>query len=441
MQYLPTLGKNIDQPLPQDDTMMQLEMQRRMKFADALRNQAAPEGQMVSGHYVAPSWTQNLANLANKYVAGQQEQNAMKQYGEAQTSKAQKLGELMKGKTTFETDAEGNQREVTKPYSKEELIAQLSGIDSSYAPKLFDTYLSNIYKEEAPQKLGANEALVTKVNGKYTPLYTNTVDKPEAMSPLARLQGERAKLIQANPQDPRIKEIDNAITKETSFAPPPKMEVNLPKVEQSARIAANEDFSKNVYRPTMDAAARNTTVLSRLDALDKLPISEQTGWGIQAQAAAKNVLVGLGYKDEEAKQLASNAQTFKAIQSRQINDELNAAKGPQTEGDAQRAAQTVANLGNTPQANQFINSLQRAIIRRKNEEAKFYRANYNKALQANDLSQLERDWMDSPEATKSIFDYPEMKAWSTVKGGANASAGQDYHSKYGLTPAPQTQGR
>ena len=30
--------------MPQDDAMMQLELQRRMKFADALRNQAAPEG-------------------------------------------------------------------------------------------------------------------------------------------------------------------------------------------------------------------------------------------------------------------------------------------------------------------------------------------------------------------------------------------------------------
>jgi hypothetical protein len=148
MDYMPQFGQNVDQQMPQDDSMMQLELQRRMKFADALRNQAAPEGQMVSGHYVAPSWTQHLASLANKYVAGQNEQQAMKQYGEAQTSKAQKLADLMKGKTTFEADAEGNQREVTKPYTNEELIGQLSGIDSSYGPKLFDTYLANRYKEK-----------------------------------------------------------------------------------------------------------------------------------------------------------------------------------------------------------------------------------------------------------------------------------------------------
>jgi hypothetical protein len=97
MQYLPTLGKNIDQPLPQDDTMMQLEMQRRMKFADALRNQEMPQGQMVSGHYVAPSWTQALAGLANQYVGNKAEENAMKQYGDYQKTKQKRLADALEG--------------------------------------------------------------------------------------------------------------------------------------------------------------------------------------------------------------------------------------------------------------------------------------------------------------------------------------------------------
>jgi len=94
-------GQNAQQ-MPQDDTMMQLELQRRLKFADALRQQQMPEGQMVSGHYVAPSFTQALAGLANKYVAGRQEQGAIKQYGDYQTAKlkreqesAMKLGKAL----------------------------------------------------------------------------------------------------------------------------------------------------------------------------------------------------------------------------------------------------------------------------------------------------------------------------------------------------------
>ena len=163
-------------------------------------------------------------------------------------------------------------------------------------------------------------------------------------------------------------------------------------------------------------------VLNRLSALESLPINEKTGWGAEAQAKAAEVLVGMGYKGEEAKQLASNSQTFRAIQARQVNDELNMAKGPQTEGDAVRAKSTFASLGNTPQANQFINDLQRAVIGQRSAEAKFYRDNYAKALRSGDLSSMERDWLDSPEANRSIFDSPAMAKWNKAAPTANPTA-------------------
>ena len=81
MDYLPQFGDNVPQDLsgiPADDAMVQLQLKRKLAMADALRQQEMPQGQMVSGHYVAPSWTQQLAGLANKYVAGQQEKNAIK---------------------------------------------------------------------------------------------------------------------------------------------------------------------------------------------------------------------------------------------------------------------------------------------------------------------------------------------------------------------------
>lgn len=81
--------------MPQDDAMMELELKRRMKFADALRGQEAPQGQMVSGIYVAPSITQQLAGLANKYVAGQQEKEAINRYGEYAKGKQAKMAEAL----------------------------------------------------------------------------------------------------------------------------------------------------------------------------------------------------------------------------------------------------------------------------------------------------------------------------------------------------------
>ena len=81
--------------MPQDDAMMELELKRKMKFADALRGQEAPQGQMVSGHYVAPSWTQHLAGLAGKYQAGQKEKEGIEQYGEYAKGKQAKMAEAL----------------------------------------------------------------------------------------------------------------------------------------------------------------------------------------------------------------------------------------------------------------------------------------------------------------------------------------------------------
>jgi hypothetical protein len=133
------------------------------------------------------------------------------------------------------------------------------------------------------------------------------------------------------------------------------------------------------------------------------------------------VLVGLKVGSKDAETYASNAQTFRAIQARQVNDELNLAKGPQTEGDAKRAKETYAALGNTPNANQFINDLQRAIIQRKGAEAKFYSDHYEEALASSDLSSMERAWKKSPEAAVSVFQYPVMSKWN--KAAPTAGAG------------------
>jgi len=53
-------------------------LREQKQFAQKLREQAgqAPQGQMVSGWYVAPSWTQHAANLLRGYTAGQQEREA-----------------------------------------------------------------------------------------------------------------------------------------------------------------------------------------------------------------------------------------------------------------------------------------------------------------------------------------------------------------------------
>ena len=99
MDYIPQFGGAVGQQdvsgLPADDTMMQLELKRRLDLAKSLQNQEMPQGQMVSGRYVAPSWTQYLANAADKYYGLKEEEKAMKQFGEYQTAKAKKYADLL----------------------------------------------------------------------------------------------------------------------------------------------------------------------------------------------------------------------------------------------------------------------------------------------------------------------------------------------------------
>ena len=83
--------------IPANDAMAQLELQRRIKMAQQLQQTQNPEGQMISGHYVAPSWTQFAANAMNKYYGRKAEEEAVKGYGEYAKSKQQKQIDALKG--------------------------------------------------------------------------------------------------------------------------------------------------------------------------------------------------------------------------------------------------------------------------------------------------------------------------------------------------------
>ena len=96
MDYMPQFGQNTNETMPADDSVMQLELKRRLARAEALRNQSLPQGQMIGGHYVAPSWTQQLDSAVGQYLGAKGEREAMKQYGEYQKTKAQKQADALR---------------------------------------------------------------------------------------------------------------------------------------------------------------------------------------------------------------------------------------------------------------------------------------------------------------------------------------------------------
>ena len=110
-------------------------LERQRKLADLLTAQAfqQPQGQMISGHYVAPSWTQQLAPMAN-ILAG----NAISERADKQQSE---LAAALRNKGAQETKAI---IELAKT-NPEAALALASNAETAqgkaFAPTLMQNYL------------------------------------------------------------------------------------------------------------------------------------------------------------------------------------------------------------------------------------------------------------------------------------------------------------
>ena len=184
-----------------------------------------------------------------------------------------------------------------------------------------------------------------------------------------------------------------------------------------AQQGVNDDFLKGSYRPTLDAGASATSTIGQLDALEKLAL--KTGWGSGVQTSAARILNGLGIAPKDAQQYAAKAETFYSIVGQQNWQLLSEQKGPQTEGDANRAAKVFAQITNTEQANKFITDLARANALVRVEKAKFYRAALPEAQKSGDLSRIEAAWS---ERQPSIFSFPFMQKWGQTDTSTTAPA-------------------
>ena len=222
--------------IPINDAMAQLELQRRLKMAQQLQQSKAPEGQMISGHYVAPSWTQSLANAYSVYKGKKAEEEAISKYGEYTKSKEtkmadalKKLGSAFEPTTTTSTAMQATEMPLTQgmnvptsSFGTTDQVAQvapkfgmntpapqnmagtttqmnpvtttsttqptLGGIEKAFGqyatdvnnPKLLEAMLSSRYekmlKGKEPIKLGAGDVLLGE---DYKPLYT-APNKPTA---------------------------------------------------------------------------------------------------------------------------------------------------------------------------------------------------------------------------------------------------------------------
>lgn len=180
-------------------------------------------------------------------------------------------------------------------------------------------------------------------------------------------------------------------------------------------VQAEQELNKNwvsgTFQPTIEAANAARGTLASIQAVRGLDL--QTGWGTEAMAKGANFLVGLGIGGEEAQKLASNAQAFQSVSMDRLLKTLQAQAGPQTEGDAQRAAQTWVSLQNTPQANEFILDFAQAQAEMQARKAEFYQKALPIARRTGDLTEIDRRWQ---QVQGSIMAHPLMRKWQPKEG-------------------------
>lgn len=162
------------------------------------------------------------------------------------------------------------------------------------------------------------------------------------------------------------------------------------------------------FEKLQEAADNSIDQDEQLAQMESINIS--TGFGQEARASLAGVInsiAGPGVGDSFLNTSATLMQSFRAVSKRLQATELNKAKGPQTEGDAKRIMDTIANMGNEPDANKFLVQSLRATNARKIEQARFYES----VLEAEGtLKNADRKWTAFKRKTPMLSDAVRDKA-------------------------------
>lgn len=174
-----TMPTNQGAPVLQD-------ISRQRKLAEQLRQQQELQGQMVSGHYVAPSWTQQLARALNPIVGSYIDKKADEKEKVYNDTKSAKMAELLKGMSPQQVQngvTETSAMPAYEPNQMDRFGSPQQGVERQ--PIVTST--PNMQQETPQQQMGRVQPEVLK----YMQEYGNT---PEAQYMLAQLgkQDDRA---------------------------------------------------------------------------------------------------------------------------------------------------------------------------------------------------------------------------------------------------------
>ena len=173
-----------------------------------------------------------------------------------------------------------------------------------------------------------------------------------------------------------------------------------------AQKELNSDWINNSYKSVREQAEAANGMLNSVQAMRGINL--ETGWGTETKVQGLRLLNALGLADEEAQDTIADFEKFKTVSMTRLMTMLQAQKGPQTEGDADRAAKTFASVENTPQANEFILDMAQATAERERQRLIFYDSLKGVYARKGNLAEIDTIWLQN---APSIYEHPAMQKW------------------------------
>jgi len=160
----------------------------------------------------------------------------------------------------------------------------------------------------------------------------------------------------------------------------PTTQVNVGAGETSELKEMGKRLAENFYETQNKGEVARDMLFSldKLSGMDDLPTDALAPLRLSVGQLANAVNI----PDETIKEYLntnpSQGQAFIAETASMVLKIMATQKGPQTNEDRIQIQKTIADLGNTPQANRFINNSARAIARRDVDRAEFEQEHYDK---------------------------------------------------------------
>ena len=154
---------------------------------------------------------------------------------------------------------------------------------------------------------------------------------------------------------------------------PASTQVSVGAQERAEDKAYGEELVKD-YATVRDTANAGRQSLQAIEIARNIPVTTGAIEPLRAKVGALAQSFGISPEALRGFGLdqATTAEAFTGVMQNLVLSRMQAQKGPQTQQDAQRIESTVASLGNTPEASDFLLRTGQAMARRDVEKHNFY---------------------------------------------------------------------